>query len=137
MNDISANMGGAKSGHEVPSKKSQWTLLTISLCVLFVVTLWIDLQPVRHYRAIKSRVIALVPLGTDIDVAERILADAGLQSYGKDFATVDKDFYWLNVKVHNARRSVVADLLMWLRIYLYHDVVVIEARLDNKVRRIF
>jgi len=130
-----------KIAQELPRKRHiarlHWLLLGLVVTALVAVTVWIDLQPVRDYRAIKSRVEELVPLGSDIDLADDALTDAGFQFYGKHFATVYEDYYWMEVKIHYNRRSFVADALGHLHIYLYYNYVVIEAGLDNKVRRIF
>jgi hypothetical protein len=123
--------------HEGHIVRWHWLVLGLVVLALVATTAWIDLQPVRDYRAIKSLVKELVPLGSDIDAAQDILADAGLQFYTKDFATVNKDYYVVQVRIYYDRRSVVADALGHLHIYLYYNYVVIEAGLDNKVRKIY
>jgi hypothetical protein len=131
MNDKPNKVVAPKSSHK------KRVFFGVAVAALVAGAIWIDLQPVFQYRAIKSRVKDLVPLGSDIDSAGEILTDAGFQFYGKHFADVGKDSYSVDIKIHYKRRSVVADALGHLHIYLYYNYVVIEAGLDNKVRRIF
>jgi hypothetical protein len=136
-NNLTTLPGQKKQPPKRLAAKSRWVLLGLAASAFVAIVVWIDLQPVFTYRAIKSRVKALIPLGSDIDAAEAVLTDAGLQFYEKALATVKEDYYVVEVKIHYERRSIVADALGHLHIYLYYNYVVIEAGLDNKVRKIF
>lgn len=124
-----------------PSRNRLLRYVPLAIFGLFIVAIvyliLLDLQPVFEYRKIKNRIEALVPLGSDMDAIEEVLRDEGFELYGKHFATVQEDYYWIEVKVFHKRRSIVADALGHMYIYLYYNYVVIEAGLDSRVRRVF
>ena len=125
----------SKSTSRIPRRYVVGTILVSTIIIaLFVVA---DLQPYFEYRAKKNKICELIPIGSNIDEADRILDEHGFNYFPKDFATVYHDYYCLSVTVTIKPRPITLTIPAYLGVHVYFHYVVIEAGLDNKVRKIF
>ena len=128
------------SSHSSHAKKFPVKLRYVvgGLVLIALVTIAIvDLQPFFAYQAKKNKIRELIPIGSNIDDAGPILKSNGFRYYDKHFATVDEDYYWMEVIVAHKPRPKSLSLMRLSGIRLYFHYVVIEANLDNEVRRIY
>ena len=126
-----------KSCYTKSPTKARRACIVVGIVAFVLFAIWYDMQPVLQYVREKERIEVLVPIGSDIDDADGALTNAGFRFFEKEFATVDKDYYVIQVRLHYKRRSTIADMLSYVNVYLYYNYVVIEATLDNKVRKVY
>ena len=106
-------------------------------CTLIGLTLFVQLRPAIDYAQKKKRIRQIATIGMDIDDAAAALRARGFDVSEKNFATVAKDTYWINVRVASDRKTATIVVLDLLGIHVYYHWVVVEAGIDGKVRRVF
>jgi hypothetical protein len=115
-----------------PSRVRWWWTAAAIVGPIVLAAVMIDFNPFFEYRARRHEIQDLVPIGSNLDEAAQML-----DARGYKFFDNGEDSYRIDVRVLPARRSLTLNLLDALGVYDYSEYVVIEAGLDDKVRRIF
>jgi len=115
------------------SRRWVWVLAIASLAILLLA---IDLMPVFQYRSEHARMTSLVRPGVNIDQAAAVLRANGFSVGQKYCPTINRDYYWVDVRLIR-RRSITADLLCFAGVRMRYFVYgCLESGLDNVIRRI-
>jgi hypothetical protein len=93
-----------------------------------------SVKAVHVYKEKRKEIIRLVPIGMDIDEASILLKKKDFEVGDKYTPTADKDYYWVEIWI-TGERTLAIKIMKFFGVE-YYNWVVIEAGLDNKVRKI-